>query len=187
MASVTKIVGVGSNETRTGSYTGWAASRVSRITVDDGSQADSDGDLQNLGYTDWLQGIMSGNEFAIAADQQIDGIEVILDDVSCNGNPDNQQGEDMYLVSSLGDSNVIDTGSEVTITETKTTHTLGGPTDTWGLSLTPSVVNASSFGVRWAVIETANSNGKKSAVDSVKITVYHSDAPSDEGNIIHID
>ena len=174
MASVTKIVGTGTNQTRSGSVQSWAD--PTNITADDANRSQTS-DLQNLGHSDWLEGTMSGNVFAIAANQQIDGIEVDIEwKINSTGSGDSEIDE-VHLVSSLGDSNTKTGDGTGDASETYKTDTFGGATDTWGLSLTPAVVNATSFGVRASWAETDNGNGKRQEVDYISITVHHSDAP----------
>lgn len=173
MASVTKIVGTGAVLARAGSGQSWVESRIDRLTANDGSPADT-GDVQNLAYTNYAHGTMSGNVFAIAADQQIDGVEVKID-WSANGTSDGQNDvESVILTSSLGDGDNKSDG--YTLTTTQVLRTYGSPTDTWGLALTPAVVNGTDFGVKAATEDTLDGNAKRAQIDYIEITVYHSDA-----------
>jgi len=171
MASVTKFVGTGANTARGGSSVSWSS--PGNVTANDGSVSDVDEDLKDLGYTDYLTATMSGNVFAIAGDQVIDGVEVEVE-IFVNGTSSGRsEVEDLILVSSLGDGD--DKGDDYQLTTTPTIRTYGGAADTWGLALTPAVVNATSFGAKLAVLEALNGNGKRPRVDFIRITVYHSD------------
>ena len=185
MASVAKIVGTGANETRGGGgIDTWT--NPGNCTADD-AVVTYTGDLTSTGYTDYLKATMNGNVFAIAADQQIDGIVVELGDLdTLDGEGDARIGE-VILISSLGDGNdntdlyVLNTGS------LPATRSYGSSSDLWGLALTPAVVNGTDFGVKLSIENTTGANAKKPEVDFIRITVHHSDAPVDASNIIFID
>lgn len=182
MPSVTKIVGAGANSARAGSSVSWASS--GNVTADDGSVAEVGGDLQNLGYTDYLVATMGGNPFAIASDQKIDGVEYEVE-WSLNGTSGGQSVvEDVIPTSTLGDgTNLTDSYQ---LTTTPTTRTYGGASDTAGLALTPAVVNDPTFGVKLSCVETLNGNGKRPQVDFVRITVHYSPAPVSDGSAMMV-
>lgn len=173
MASVTKLVGAGANSARAGSSQSW--SNPGNVTANDGSVAVTNGDLTNLGYTDYLVATMSGNPFAIASDQHIDGVEYEVEWSVNSTDSGRCDVESVIPTSTLGDGNNLTDNYQ--LTSTPTVRTYGGATDTGGLALTPAVVNDPSFGAKLAVIEALNDNGKRPQVDFVRITVYHSDAP----------
>ncbi len=50
----------------------------------------------------------------------------------------------------------------------------GGPTDTWGASLTPSDVNFSQFGIIFKAMNQSTSGAIQAYVDHVRMTVYYS-------------
>jgi hypothetical protein len=67
-----------------------------------------------------------------------------------------------------------------------TTITYGGSADTWGLTLTPSQVNASNFGFVFAVQASANAkNNSNSNVNAIGITVTYT-APSGQQKVQHL-
>ena len=56
---------------------------------------------------------------------------------------------------------------------TDVTHTMGGPADTWGASLTDVIVNDGNFGVSLLYTKTAGGGGNKAFVDNVDIQVFY--------------
>ena len=57
---------------------------------------------------------------------------------------------------------------------TDVTHTLGGAADTWGASLTDTIVRDGNFGVSLLYTKTAGGGGNKAYVDNVDIKVSYS-------------
>lgn len=170
MPSVTKIVGAGSVVARSGSARTWVDPGY--VTADDGSYTALNGDLYWSGdYTDFLEGVMTGNLFSISADQEIDGVEIAFEHRvdSHNGA---QEVDIIRLVSSLGNGDDKSDATDIA-TETPTLRTYGGPTDLHGLALTPAVVNASSFGFELSLV-THDGNSHIAMIDYMQITVYYS-------------
>ena len=162
------LCGTGSNVVRSGSGDNW--SNPNNITYEDtlhkANSTPSDGE-----YSDWLTATNFG--FSIPSDQQIDGIEVLID---CKANyNDRDYIVDLYLYdgsSQLGNDN----GNDTYLQSSQTDLTFGGATDTWGASLTPTIVNDSGFGVQ-ICDKNDNTFSGYPYMYYVKMKVYYSPAP----------
>lgn len=180
MTTTTKFVGTGANLARAGSTD--SISNPGNCTADDGTFTGLTGDLDANSYTDYLHGTMAGNLFAIAADQQIDGIEIEIE-MQLNGSATTRV-DSVILTTSLGDGD--EKSDSYFLTTSPVARTYGGASDKHGLALTPAVINAGSLGVKISWLETAGANGKRPEVDYIKITIHHSDAPASGGQAIMI-
>lgn len=119
-----------------------------------------------------------GSGFSIPSSATIDGVAVIArgkNALSGNGFRIRPTLNDIFLRSAGADLSPNSPAGITTVTwtgTTDTTNTLGGATSLWSSTITPSIVNDASFGVR---IRFQNLNGTAQAfsLDYVAITVYY--------------
>lgn len=126
------------------------------------------------GLSDYLRGTNLG--FSVPSGATIDGIEVQIRHAT-----QNDEGfitdEYVYLVENGNilpgcQNKALSTGWA----DPQENFTYGGPTDTWNCSsLTPAVVNSSSFGVQ-LMAENSASSGQSAYVYWMKIRVYYTEA-----------
>lgn len=166
----TGLVLCGTGASITGSGTDW--DNPTNITAEDSNSAYADLD-KNGGLSDYLRGTNLG--FSVPTGATIDGIEVQI-----NKEPegDLQEDEFVYLVENgsviSGCDNKAKTGKWTA--STRYTETYGGSSDTWNCSLTPSVVNSSSFGVQIMAEHPGVINRRWVKVYWIKIKVYYTEA-----------
>lgn len=165
----TGLVLVGTGTHISGSGENWSA--VSNITVEDNNRAYSD-IPKNDGLSDYLRGTNCPFP-AIPPSSTIDGIEVQFR-IQAEDRSNAIYDEFIYLV---------ENGSIIANCQNKArsnndwptsryTRTYGSSSDTWGCSLTPSIVNSSTFGVQ---IMAQNGFGTRTEarVYWIKIKVYY--------------
>jgi hypothetical protein len=58
-------------------------------------------------------------------------------------------------------------------TTTDTTITYGGPSDLWGLALTPADVNASNFGAAISVAYASTAGNADARIDAIKVQIHY--------------
>lgn len=117
--------------------------------------------------------------FAIAADQQIDGILVEIErsaNVSGAGSFTKDSVVKLVIGGTVSGSNLADTGSKWPTSDAYASY--GGATSLWGLTPTYADINGATFGV---VISTTSDDdnfkgGVVSSVDHIRITITHSTA-----------
>lgn len=59
---------------------------------------------------------------------------------------------------------------------TESTITYGGISDLWGLTLTPTDINSSTFGAAWAGINSSPKFSSRIYIDTITITVYYTES-----------
>ena len=158
------IVGTGSTVDRSG---GAAWTNPTRIETNDGSAAGAT--MNSTTDSDWLVGI--DLSAPIPAGATIDGIEVVVDAYSfVNG----VEIDAVTLWNSGAPIGTAKTPSQ-TLTGSLVEYTYGGSSDTWGATLSDSVVNASTFG---AAVGCGWLSGGSSvgAVDYISMTIYYTEA-----------
>lgn len=139
---------------------------VSNITADDGSVATTGANLANLEVTKDLKATNYG--FAIPTNATITGIEVIIDRRATGAN-DIEDASLRLIKGGTVQGNDKASGTDWPTTMTNATY--GSSSDLWGLTLTPSDINANNFGVSLSAKEIAGS--PKPEVDVIKIKVYY--------------
>lgn len=117
--------------------------------------------------------------FAIAADQQIDGILVEIER-NCNVNGAGRFTKDsivkLVIGGTVSGSNLADTATKWPTSDAYASY--GGASSLWGLTPTYSDINGSTFGV---VLSTTSDDdnfkgGTIASVDHIRITITHSTA-----------
>jgi len=174
MSSVTKYPGTGTQGSQ-GDYS-WAD--PSNITASDNNVASATAPVDSSGYTTILQGTDFG--FAIPTGMEIKGIKLEIErQASIDYLSSGVRDETVKLIKgySWTPNNYAKTSSRWSTT--KGFYSYGGETDLWGTTWDRTDINASNFG---AVLQAALSGYSGSAtayVDSMRITVYYSQAPKD--------
>ncbi|UZJ37334.1 hypothetical protein [Prosthecochloris sp. SCSIO W1103] len=168
----TGLVLVGTGAHITGSGADWSA--ASNITVEDSSRAYSD-IPKNDGLSDYLRG--TNCSFPVVPSfSTIEGIEVQFE-IQADGSVNDIYDEFIYLV---------ENGSIITNCQNKAlpdddwptspqTRTYGGPSDTWGCSLTPAIINSPTFGVQIMAQNQDNVGAREARIFWMKIRVYYTD------------
>jgi len=161
-----------------GTGSAWTGTTASSLSADDGTRCSSS--IAASGVSNYLRA--SGFGFAIPTTGAIVGIKV---DLYASGLIVNTiYDASVYLVSgsagttadrigsnkALGSSNFAPTGSPSPLFTS-----YGGPTDTWGATLTPAQVNSANFGVEFQ-LGNADTSGRSAQVDYVLLTVYYQPA-----------
>ncbi len=123
-----------------------------------------------------------GNGFSIPSGATINGLKVNIEaknELSGTGFRIRSASSDIFLRHSSSDiSTNSPTGAVSTETWTGTTDstkTFGSSAASWGASLTPAIVNDSSFGVRLRA-QNVNGTTQRFSIDSISITVYYTDS-----------
>lgn len=162
------ICGTGANNTDVGTEA-WA--NPGNITADDGSDADGSAAAKDE-QMNYLVGSNFG--FSIPAGATIDGIEARIGDAS-----DNQADAGITHVIIYKDNstpgNDLETG-ETIISSTPTNYDYGGATELWGLSWTPSEINASTFQLRISMNANGFGSGGNPAVDFLAVNIHYTEA-----------
>lgn len=160
------FAGTGADDNSIGTFT-W--SNPSRVTASDNSYATTSSLAGAGDTTHYLKATNFG--FSVPSTATVQGVVVSIERKSSTGN-------------SIWDASVrLVKGGSITGNDkrlstwwptTDTVQTYGGNSDLWGVSLTPSDVNASTFGVVLSV-ENAGAPGTPS-VDAIQITIYYTAA-----------
>lgn len=118
-----------------------------------------------------------GNGFSVPIDATIDGVEVLIEaknQLSGTGFQCRATSSEIRLVYSGGDISSLPPTGVATTTWSSTsdaTKTLGGSTVLWGATLTPAIINDSSFGVRARFFNLGSP--QTFSIDRISITVYY--------------
>lgn len=151
----------------TGSGTDWAG--TTNLGSDNGSYATAT-DIIGLGGTS--KNLIATNfGFSVPAGSTINGIVVEVDRKASTGTTLTDLRVQLMSAGSLVGNNkatVVQYGT------TDQTVPYGGTSDVWGWSPTASLINASTFGVQFAV--TATSFMATASVDFIRITVHYTPA-----------
>ena len=129
------------------------------------------GDISGGGYIS-SQLKTTGYGFSIPSTAVIVGVQV---DVERNGSFAQDFGAQLIKGGTV--AGVSRSSALPGIGGSDTIGSFGGPTDMWGLTLTPSDVNASNFGAMYQAQNTHGGGGV--FVDTVGITVFWQTAPAD--------
>jgi len=123
-----------------------------------------------------------GNGFSVPSSATIDGVEVSIEGknaLSGSGFRVRANSSDIFLRYSGADLSTNSPSGVTTTTTwsgtTDTTNVFGSSTALWSATITPSIVNDSSFGVR-VRFQNINASAQTFSVDFVSITVYYTDA-----------
>jgi len=138
------------------------------VAADDGTNATITSGLFDLSVTSFRLEC-TDFDFAIPGGATILGIEVTIERQASAGQHRDTQVQLIKGGSTSGD-NKADTATNWP--SSMTAKTYGGPTDLWGLSWSPSDINATNFGV--AEYGTNFTNNVQIAMDYISITVYYS-------------
>lgn len=116
--------------------------------------------------------------FAIAADQQIDGITVEVEK-KCTHNSAGKFAKDnsvrLVIGGTISGSNLADTSTKWGTTDAYATY--GGASNLWGLTPTYADINGSTFGVVFSSAITADDKTSVvGSVDHIRITITHTTA-----------
>ncbi|MDE2099387.1 MAG: hypothetical protein KGL39_19200 [Patescibacteria group bacterium] len=115
--------------------------------------------------------IVHGLGFAIPSGVSIDGIQVDLNWIGQNSGTGVLSSVALYyLGSQLGTAKFPGIQNQSFSTDTLQ----GGNADTWGASLSPSVVNDNSFGFGVQITTQSSGGSDRSFINSMGITVYYS-------------
>jgi len=185
MASVTRGAGAGATTANPdgGSQAVWNS--PSLITSDDGSYTS-----QQLSHFYGERGYnylkASDFGFSIDSDQQIDGIEVIIERQRVSGGAFGItsfiKDDQILILNGDGSGGVGSTNRSASAawSTSWTDVTFGSSSDSWGETWTPAKVNSSNFGV-YIRCKGPNDPGgfaswsEYAYVDHVEITIHHSD------------
>ena len=162
MTTTTKIVGSGDMDTSYGSDS-WFS--TGNITANDSNVAS----LLTAGASTskYLRGLMSGNEFSLAVDQVIDGIELKIKISQTGGSA---ASFDRVRLVKGGTVQSTDRTTLASLPASLTVVTFGGSSDLWGTTWSVSDINASNFG---AVLSVTYNDPTDSEVDYFEITIHH--------------
>jgi hypothetical protein len=132
---------------------------------------------------------VKGFSFSIPSSATIKGVKVELQKYS-NNNSGNDYTRDNTLILVSGASQT-DISSNKADASTKWAtssayYTYGGSTDLWSATLTPAIINASNFGLRFRATVTTNSwfTTTTAYIDHIRITVYY-DIDSDGDGVLN--
>lgn len=115
--------------------------------------------------------------FNIPISATINGI-VVSPTRKCSNSGNLSRDNNLRLVTN-GVINVTDRATTTPYTLTDVTEDHGGVADTWGIALSPDMVNSTGFGVAFASYKIAPGSGVTISVDAIRITVYYT-MPSGE-------
>lgn len=175
MASASSLVTAGSDDSGVGTL---AWSNPGNITAADNAWATVA--IAATQVTHYLKGLMS-TPFAVPADATINGIELTVNRNRQAG-LGNVRDSTVKLVvgGTVSGNNKADTGTNwPSVNDGSVTY--GSSSDLWGLSLSPSDVNATDFGaVVSATIAAGSSDTAR--VDDMTIAVYYTPVSTVAGN-----
>ncbi|MBN1188279.1 MAG: hypothetical protein JXA46_00860 [Dehalococcoidales bacterium] len=157
----------GNGSSSSGSGAQWT--NPGNITEDDDSYATFN--LGNYSTSRDLKGKMFG--FAIPSYADIEGLEVTIGRYAQD--PFRLKDFKVSLLNQYGSVEGDDKADIGTFWQTgETAVTYGGPSDTWGLALTPAIVNDQDFGAVLQVRNYVSPSWTKAYVDYMQMTVYYS-------------
>lgn len=155
---------------------GYSWSNPSNATSSNNSYAVADGISAGVDpdFTSRLKA--TGFGFAIPAGATILGIVAEIEvKASMTGSPGTSVdcSDNEALLVKAGTASGTNKSAAAGITTTDTYKSFGGPTDLWGLSLTPADVNSSDFGFQYRASFNEDNNSTIS-VDHIRLTVHYS-------------
>jgi hypothetical protein len=107
---------------------------------------------------------------AIPAPSKVDGVEVTITRKKTGGPATADQHVQLSIA---GAPSGTDKASGTAWGGTSATITYGGPTDTWGLTLSDTDVNASTFGVAMSAQRSGGGLASSAQVDAVQVKYYY--------------
>lgn len=146
-------------------------SNPGNITLDDGSYAYS-----SLSASDVSKYLFASNfGFALTASDTIDGITVVIEEQQDSTAAGNARDVNVFLYNAVGSQigNNKATLTSFQLSPTWATITYGGAADTWGASLSASLINSSAFGVGFSCEESTGAGPAEPRIDYVKMTVNY--------------
>lgn len=167
---MTAVTGTVSSTTGT---TGWT--NPNNIFTSNNAYAVS-ASIANSGTTGFIYALGSG--FSIPSTATIDGLVVNIEaknQLSGNGFQLRVTGTDLFLRysgSDLSASNPSGVSGATWIGTADSLKVFGSATASWGVSLTPAIVNDASFGVRCKFFNL-NASAQTFSIDLISITVYY--------------
>lgn len=123
-----------------------------------------------LEYSKYLQGVGIADTREVPSDATINGIEVIIEKKKGVGSNTTDKVISLVKGGVIQGNNKADTVTEWPTSDTIFTY--GGPSDLWGLALTPADVNASDFGA--ALSFSGGAIFGQGFIDHIQIAVYYS-------------
>jgi len=123
--------------------------------------------------------LMSTSPFTVPSDATITGVVVEMEHNWTAGTSAPNYAL-MQLVQAATRIGTDKGGAGLTVPASEQFTSYGGSTDMWGASLTPSIVNSSTFGVDYAV--QSNATDTDYYLDSVRLTVYYTPAGGVSGH-----
>lgn len=111
--------------------------------------------------------------FNITSDATIDGVVVSVTR-HCSNAGNLSRDNNLRLITN-GVINTTDRATTTPYTVTDVTEAHGSPTDTWGITLTPQIVNSARFGVAYSAYKIAAGGGVSISVDAISITIYYTE------------
>lgn len=184
-ASSAKFAGTAAEIDYAGGTFSW--SNITGVTADGGPVASSDavtaGGSGIPGVTEYLNATNFG--FAIPENATIDGVLATFNRGSCD-----PLTTDEVIQLTTTSSTPVGNNKADTVTAwaqpIASVVSYGGALDMWGLSLTPSIINSSTFGIIVAASSLVTSCGlsmgnfsKAVAIDYITITVYYTEAAAE--------
>lgn len=117
-----------------------------------------------------------GNGFSVPSTATINGVSVAIEAKNAlSGNGFRLRGSTDGAALVEGGSNIgTDAVTYQWVGTTESTITVGGATSLWGASLTPTIVNSTTFGFKGKFFNL-NASAQTFSVDSIIITVYYTD------------
>lgn len=163
-------VATGENNTSTG--TG-AWSGPTNIYVSDNTRASVT--KTAVGSSNYLVGRNCG--FSIPSNATITGVMVIVENYSASPNTSTSFSVKLWNGSSTSTDSSIGTAKTWSPGTSESTWWFGGASDVWGATLTPAIVNSSSFGCGIQLV-TTTSAPRTGYIDYVSIQVYYTVPPA---------
>lgn len=176
-ASQSKIVGTGANDASAGT-TAWTD--FTNITADDAADAIT-GRLNDTETSQLLNGTMSGNVFTVPTGATIDSIKAEVEMQDLEGS---NTGFDLLVKLIKGGTVQGNNQEKAAAIPAAITIRVYAPLDLWGLTLTPTDVNATNFGLSFRYEATGDRS--EVSVDFVRLTVHYTEAAAGGQQIIMI-
>jgi hypothetical protein len=124
------------------------------------------------GYAISLTALLTNMKTVVPSSATITGISVEVTAQATEAGDGIFKDNTVHLVTASGPSADRKKDDPYTVGDNPPVRTYGGPLDTWGLALTPDIVNADSFGVAYA-IHVAAANGSAIRVDQIGLRVHY--------------
>lgn len=131
---------------------------------------------KNDGLSDYLRGTNLG--FSVPSGATIDGIELQISHQAEHDASTPEFVDEFVFLCENGSiiSGCTNKASATPWDHVQETYTYGGASDTWNCSLTPAIVNSSTFGGQMMAKNGETSGGQWGRVYWIKITVYYTES-----------